>query len=203
MKQPEDNKTAELALDTKRGRGRPAKEDALTPAERAKRYRDSKRASGITAPTIKSDASQKTSRLDDERSAAIAEIRRLKDELAEASRAAKEGSKWNTTAFSELNALKKQLALAEGERNAAFNANSQLFAQLEAAEAKIGNVSFKNEKMGEQIIAMNKEIDRLNMELCKKEEANTRATPVEARATPVQAKARATPVKTITTPDQT
>lgn len=28
----------------KRGRGRPPKEDALTPAERAKRYRDNKRA---------------------------------------------------------------------------------------------------------------------------------------------------------------
>lgn len=47
MKQPEDTKTAELDLVAKRGRGRPALEHALTPAERAKRYRDSKRAAGV------------------------------------------------------------------------------------------------------------------------------------------------------------
>ena len=44
MKQPQDNKTLELELDGKRGRGRPPKADALTPAERAKRYRDNQRA---------------------------------------------------------------------------------------------------------------------------------------------------------------
>lgn len=46
MKQPDDTKTIEMALElaeVKRGRGRPAKVDALTPAERAKRYRDAKR----------------------------------------------------------------------------------------------------------------------------------------------------------------
>lgn len=42
MKQPEDTRTAELpGLDVpaKRGRGRPRKADALTPAQRAQRYR--------------------------------------------------------------------------------------------------------------------------------------------------------------------
>lgn len=49
MKQPEDKKTLELSLDAaKRGRGRPAKPDALTPAQRAKKYRDAKRAAGET-----------------------------------------------------------------------------------------------------------------------------------------------------------
>lgn len=44
MKQPADQKTLELPLEGgKRGRGRPAKPDALTPAERAKKYRDAKR----------------------------------------------------------------------------------------------------------------------------------------------------------------
>lgn len=43
MKQQEDNKTAELDLVAKRGRGRPAKPDAMTPAERAKKYRDAHR----------------------------------------------------------------------------------------------------------------------------------------------------------------
>lgn len=46
MKQPEDFKTIEMDLGVevlKRGRGRPSKLDALTPAERSKRYRDAKR----------------------------------------------------------------------------------------------------------------------------------------------------------------
>lgn len=34
-------------MEEKRGRGRPPKDDALTPAERAKRYRDNKRAEKI------------------------------------------------------------------------------------------------------------------------------------------------------------
>lgn len=47
MKQAEDRKTIELPLETvKRGRGRPAKPDALSAAERAKRYRDAKRSQG-------------------------------------------------------------------------------------------------------------------------------------------------------------
>ncbi|WP_426161637.1 hypothetical protein [Pseudoduganella sp. R-34] len=43
MKQPEDSKTMELPL-AQRGRGRPKLEHALSQAERAKRYRDNKRA---------------------------------------------------------------------------------------------------------------------------------------------------------------
>jgi hypothetical protein len=45
MKQSNDNKTIDLPFgdEPKRGRGRPTKPDALTPAERAKRYRDAKR----------------------------------------------------------------------------------------------------------------------------------------------------------------
>lgn len=43
MQQPQDTKTVDMFA--KRGRGRPRKENALTPAERAKRYRDKMRAS--------------------------------------------------------------------------------------------------------------------------------------------------------------
>ena len=43
MKQPEDTKTIDLALAEKRGRGRPPKPDALSGAERAKRFRDAHR----------------------------------------------------------------------------------------------------------------------------------------------------------------
>lgn len=44
MKQAEDRLTMELPglVPAKRGRGRPRKDDALTPAQRAKRYRDRK-----------------------------------------------------------------------------------------------------------------------------------------------------------------
>lgn len=44
MKQPEDRSTLELPglSAPKRGRGRPRKPDALTPAQRAQRYRDKK-----------------------------------------------------------------------------------------------------------------------------------------------------------------
>lgn len=41
MKQPEDSKTIDLLDQVKRGRGRPRVENPLTPAERAKRYRES------------------------------------------------------------------------------------------------------------------------------------------------------------------
>lgn len=47
MKHPDDTRTLELpglTVATKRGRGRPRKDDALTPAERAQRYRDRKKA---------------------------------------------------------------------------------------------------------------------------------------------------------------
>jgi hypothetical protein len=40
MRQPEDTKTLELLPEQKRGRGRPRAENPLTPAERAKRYRE-------------------------------------------------------------------------------------------------------------------------------------------------------------------
>lgn len=43
MKQPEDTKTIDLPLAEKRGRGRPPKPDALSGAERAKRFRDAHR----------------------------------------------------------------------------------------------------------------------------------------------------------------
>lgn len=45
MRQPGDVLTMELpGLPTRRGRGRPRKPDALTPAQRAKRYRDRQKA---------------------------------------------------------------------------------------------------------------------------------------------------------------
>lgn len=52
MKQPEDNKTIDMLA--KRGRGRPRLEHALTPAERAKRYRERRKAEGKAMRSIMS-----------------------------------------------------------------------------------------------------------------------------------------------------
>lgn len=54
MKQPEDTKTIDLIETQKRGRGRPAVAHPLTQAERAKRYRASKKQN----PVIKSDVTE-------------------------------------------------------------------------------------------------------------------------------------------------
>lgn len=54
MKQPEDTRTPDLpGLDVpaKRGRGRPRKADALTPAQRAQRYRDRQKAAAAERET--------------------------------------------------------------------------------------------------------------------------------------------------------
>lgn len=56
MKQATDKKTFELDLaGGKRGRGRPPKADALTPAERARRYREAKRASPGARAKVQGD----------------------------------------------------------------------------------------------------------------------------------------------------
>lgn len=53
MKTPGNARTAELDPDVqKRGRGRPPKPDALTPAQRAKRFRDARRAEATVAKTL-------------------------------------------------------------------------------------------------------------------------------------------------------
>jgi chromosome segregation ATPase len=94
MKQPEDNATLELNLATaidgaRRGRGRPAKADALTPAERAKRYREAKRlanakenAQSVTQITKKEDSpwSEQRRHLENQLKLAQAEIATLRRE---------------------------------------------------------------------------------------------------------------------------
>jgi hypothetical protein len=94
MKQPEDNATLELSLapiidGARRGRGRPAKADALTPAERAKRYRDAKRlanakenAKSVTQITKKEDSpwSEQRRHLENQLKLAQAEIATLRRE---------------------------------------------------------------------------------------------------------------------------
>lgn len=53
MRDVTDNKTGELDVEVKRGRGRPRKEGALTNAERQAAYRARHRANPVTAPVTK------------------------------------------------------------------------------------------------------------------------------------------------------
>lgn len=58
MKLKDDTRTMELSLDDgRRGRGRPAKPDALTPAERARRYREKHKAMRDAAKAERHDGS--------------------------------------------------------------------------------------------------------------------------------------------------
>lgn len=82
MQQPEDTKTLNLLEDVKRGRGRPPKPDALTGAERAKKFRDARRA-GIPptrGSTVTKNIDEVTENIYAEKDA---EIARLKKELKE------------------------------------------------------------------------------------------------------------------------
>jgi hypothetical protein len=49
MRQPEDNLTLDLLKNTKPTQGRPPKHDALSGAERARRFRAARKAAGLTA----------------------------------------------------------------------------------------------------------------------------------------------------------
>lgn len=54
MKQAEGTATLDMQANAKRGRGRPRLEHALTPAERAKRYRERRKAEGKSTRSIMS-----------------------------------------------------------------------------------------------------------------------------------------------------
>lgn len=96
MKQAEDNKTIDLMGSEKRGRGRPAKPDALSGAERAKRFRDARRgkAKAVTenvtenvTETVTKNEFKELQRAEQSRTLALAsahaEIRVLTAKLAE------------------------------------------------------------------------------------------------------------------------
>ena len=145
MKQPEDNKTLELNLaEQKRGRGRPAKPDALTPAERAKRYRDAKRKADYVAkisaclePENKRDVTEK------EASVSATEFMRLKQMY------------WS---------LEKQVALANDERDAAFKENAHLAQELSKLR---GMEARANEELARRIQSQ----DKLNTAEAERDDA--------------------------------
>jgi chromosome segregation ATPase len=123
MKQPEDNATLELNLATaidgaRRGRGRPAKADALTPAERAKRYRDAKRlanakenAQSVTQITKKEDSPWREQR------------RHLEKQLK--------------LAQAEIVTLRREHTLMAAERAAAYRTYDQLAATMAGREDEL------------------------------------------------------------------
>ena len=94
MKQAEDTSTADIFTETKRQRGRPAKADALTGAERAKMFRERQKAAGIKIvrlpQSVLDDAAKEqreTERVERHRAfsleSAYAEIRRLVEKIAQ------------------------------------------------------------------------------------------------------------------------
>lgn len=87
MKQPDNTKTLVLVLAEKRGRGRPPKPDALTGAERAKRFRDAHRADSRVTKSVTEKGFNELRRAEQSRTLALAsahsEIRILTALLAE------------------------------------------------------------------------------------------------------------------------
>jgi hypothetical protein len=114
MKQPEDNKTMELPL-AKRGRGRPKLEHALSQAERAKRYRDNKRAQK------NSDASIVTENAAPDRVSMMAS-----DQANELEKRVQELAQKLSEAHQTINALRKEQALLIEERKKAYEAYANM-----------------------------------------------------------------------------
>ncbi len=164
MKQAEDAKNLELALEeathaditvTKRGRGRPAKEDALTPAQRAKRYRDALRAGRAEMRFNRDESVTKNERVTAQHEAA--QVDQLEAAIRAMTRSLEQKTRSLISAHSELRImtekfevaskaptpttrnqverakmaqtikqLEAQLEITEEERNAAFRENSNL-----------------------------------------------------------------------------
>ena len=87
MKQADDNKTIDLLTEAKQGRGRPRKPDALTGAERAKRFRDAHRWDVAVTEIVTNNELTELRRAEHSRTLALAsahaEIRILTAKLAE------------------------------------------------------------------------------------------------------------------------
>jgi chromosome segregation ATPase len=162
MKQPEDNATLELNLASvvdgaRRGRGRPAKADALTPAERAKRYRDAKRlananenAQSVIQITKKEDSSWREER------------RHLENQLK--------------LAQAEMVTLRGERELLIAERAAAYRAYDQLAAtmagredELQKAKTALAVVRADHAILAAQGAALNELVRTLEQRLKKRD----------------------------------
>lgn len=110
MKHPDDVKTIELPIDKKRSRGRPALDNALSPAERARRYRANKKLN--PAPMMPSNLSVITD-----------ELQLLRKELRERDR--------------EVATLKTEQNLLIEERTKAFNVAADAQASLAATKKEM------------------------------------------------------------------
>lgn len=123
MKQPEDTKTIDLALAEKRGRGRPPKLDALTGAERAKRFRDARR-EGVKK-TITPDAVTENKKTVTEK-----EIEDLRN--AEATR-----TMHLMAAHAELRILTEKIVELQAKYDLEYQARIQAEKRLAAAKTKM------------------------------------------------------------------
>ncbi|MCY0852702.1 hypothetical protein [Cupriavidus sp. D39] len=127
MRDVTDNRTAELPVgETKRGRGRPPKANALSNAERQAAYR-ARRKSSVTvtenAGVFRGEVMhQGFDGLEDAMAELRAELEATKAELAEAHEAIDEMTGQVKSLRAELDGSRRQVKLSEAERNKAFEA---------------------------------------------------------------------------------
>lgn len=122
MKQPEDTKTMDLALAEKRGRGRPPKPDALSGAERAKRFRDAHRDGVKKALTKAITENEETV---------------TKKEFDDLKRSEEARTMHLMSAHSELRILTEKIAELQAKFDLEHQARIQAEKQLAAAKAKV------------------------------------------------------------------
>lgn len=119
-------------IDEPRGRGRPKKEDALTPADRARRYRENQKAAGLTKKyvTEKNDADadpdleSENKRLHEllremtaDRDFFKSETRRLHSENNELLQRAKEAEHLNTVNLKDIIVMRHELKACQAGKS--------------------------------------------------------------------------------------
>ncbi|MFJ4290337.1 hypothetical protein ACIP1U_11180 [Cupriavidus sp. NPDC089707] len=143
MRDVTDNRTGELDVEVKRGRGRPRKPDAMTNAQRQAAYRARHRQSVTVTKNVPASlelAEGEISQLIAESAELRAELDATKAELAEAHETIDELNGYVNArdrendhlveVHDELVAVRRQLELAEQERTTAFAANAALQAEV-------------------------------------------------------------------------
>lgn len=151
MKQPEDSRTIELNLvnaETKRGRGRPAKDNALTPAQRAKRYRDAKRAAGV--PRAPANQHEAKFELDYTRPT-WEEMEEVQDALAKMQNKLEAATK-------TIAALERENALLVDERAKAFKVADQAKTELD----RITHMNDNSGKLASEVLKLEAALHQAN-----------------------------------------
>lgn len=163
MRDVTDNRTGELDVEVKRGRGRPRKADAMTNAERQAAYRARRRAERVRPmdrPVYDPEALQDVAELEDDMAELQAELVATKAELAEAHETIGElndeliplrvAVKRLEEEVAELN---QQFIKLDAERAAAVAGELVVRAELAAAKKVAAKSVTRNEKQGTVLYA--------------------------------------------------